>query len=206
MSADVVRLKNFQKNPEHDWNELRPRIVQRALSTRDFTAIIQSPLLVAATLVDRQKIVIGDPIYGEHTTHYYQSYQLVYRDELTGKLEQRRCDNIDDELARRVFEQRLDLVHHNDTHFNIDLISRISGHNEKAVLTLRFEDGAHADERIIIPSSHNLLRAMLTQQGYEFSAGTITKRPEIAPRRKTAAEAYADRIANDRLPKYTCEW
>lgn len=207
MSADVVRLKSFQRNPEHAWNELRPRIVQRALNTRDFSEIIQSPLLVAATLIDRQKIEIGDKLYGEHTTHHYRSYQLVYRDALTGKLEQRRCNDIDDDLARRVFEQRLDLIQHGDTHFNIDLIARISRHREQAVIGLRFDDGAFADERIILPgSNYNLLRAMLTQFGYGFDDSAIAKRPETAPRRKTRSEEYADRVAASRTPQYTCEW
>lgn len=206
MSADVVRLKDFAKNPEHAWNELRPRIVQRALTTRDFTEIMQSPLLVAATLVDRQSIEIGDKLYGEHSTHHYRSYQLVYRDAVTGKLEQRRCDNVDDDLARRVFEQRLDLIQHDDTHFNIDLVSRISQHREQAVIALRFEDGAFADERIIIPgSNHNLLRFYLTQLGYGFDGSQITKRPDVAPRRKTKAEEYADRV-NQRHQDYKCEW
>ncbi|MDX1921575.1 MAG: hypothetical protein SFW65_00410 [Alphaproteobacteria bacterium] len=204
--ADVVRLKHFRKNPEHDWNELRPRIVQRQLGSADFSEIMQSPLLVAAILVDRQTIEVGDKLYGEHSTHHYRSYELIYRDDVTGKLEQRRIDNVDEELAGRVFEQRLDLVRHEEAHINMDLVARIYPHNSKTTIVPRFDDGAHADARFIIPNNTNLLRFYLMQLGFGFDNSVINKRPAEPPRRKTRAEQYAELIAHANAPQYTTEW
>lgn len=200
----VTRFSQYARVPVKDWNEARPRVVQRNIGYSEFVSLMGSRELMAVVVLATHERIEGELAYGEVTQRSTGDYELIYRDDLTGKLERRVAFEIEAVTARVALEKRLDLLSSSRVYVNPSLIGQVVRHGSITSIAPQFEDGSHADERIKLPIQHHILMRMLELEGYQFNGPRLVVRPAAAPRRATLQEQYMQVLRGQQIPKV--EW
>lgn len=202
--SNVTRLSQYARVPKSQWKELQPRIVVRNIGYAEFNKLMTSDNLVAVVVLATHQTMEGDMACGEVSYRNSGDYELIYRDELTGKLEQRKAYNVEEVIARRALELRLDLLSAPGCYVNPSLIAKVWAHGDVTMIAPNFADGAYSNERIKLPVKQYSFKYMLEQHGYGFDGETIAQRPQQPPRRPTRMELYQQAMRAKDAPKI--EW
>lgn len=202
--SNVTRLSHFARVPEKQWKALQPRVTKLNIGYTEFITLMRSKELLAVVVQATHERVEGELAYGEVTHRSTGDYELIYRDEVTRKLERRTAYEIEAVTARVALENRLDLLSGRGLYVNPSLIGQVIKHGSIVSIAPHFEDGAHADARIKLPHQHQPFLRMLEMNGYSFNGPHIVGRPAQAPRRPTQQEQYQQAARAKDAPKF--EW